>query len=192
MIIDTIHTAFWLMLPAYFANSSAVIFGGGTPIDFGRNMPDGRRILGDGKTFKGLIGATCLGTAVGLVQSIGGTSFSSILATLPIISIQFSAYVFPQMSIVAAFVLAAGTLFGDMAASFLKRRINIERGAQFPVIDQLDFVAGAWLFAYVFAHDWFIANFSLAVMAAVIIITPLLHIATNILAYKLGLKDVPW
>lgn len=187
MIIETILTAFWLMLPAYFANSSAVIFGGGTPIDFGRNMPDGRRILGDGKTFKGLIGATCLGTAVGLVQIMGGTYISSIFS-----SISLSAYVFPQMIIVAAFVLAVGTLFGDMAASFLKRRINIERGAQFPVIDQLDFVAGAWLFAYVLAHDWFISNFSLPVMVAVIIITPLLHIATNILAYKLGLKDVPW
>lgn len=180
MIIDTIITALWLMLPAYFSNSSAVVFGGGTPIDLGKKMPDGRRILGDGKTFKGLIGAAVLGTAVGLLQSIGG-------AYIPP-----SVYTFPPMYVTAAFVLAAGTLFGDMAASFLKRRINLERGAQFPVVDQLDFVAGAWIFAYVFAHDWFISNFSLPVMVAVIVITPILHIATNILAYKLGLKDVPW
>src|SRR5665648_441958 len=83
---------------------------------------------------------------------MGGTYISPIFS-----SITSSAYVFPQMIIVAAFVLAVGTLFGDMAASFLKRRINIERGAQFPVVDQLDFVAGAWIFAYVFAHDWFIS-----------------------------------
>ncbi|MFH1470329.1 MAG: CDP-archaeol synthase, partial [Candidatus Micrarchaeota archaeon] len=42
-----------LVLPAYVANASPVILGGGTPVDFGRLFYDKKRILGDGKTWKG-------------------------------------------------------------------------------------------------------------------------------------------
>ncbi|HEY4704839.1 MAG TPA: CDP-archaeol synthase, partial [Thermoplasmata archaeon] len=35
--------AFWFLLPAYAANPMAVVFGGGTPMDFGRSLRDGRR-----------------------------------------------------------------------------------------------------------------------------------------------------
>jgi len=41
----------WLIifiLPAYFANSSPVILGGGAPIDLGRKAWDKKRIFGDG------------------------------------------------------------------------------------------------------------------------------------------------
>ncbi|HDS59894.1 MAG TPA: CDP-archaeol synthase, partial [Thermoplasmatales archaeon] len=40
--------AVWLVLPAYLANASAVVLGGGTPIDFGKTWRD-KRLLGDGK-----------------------------------------------------------------------------------------------------------------------------------------------
>ena len=48
-------SAFWIMLPAYLPNPVAAIFGGGTPIDLGKNFSDGKRVLGDGKTYRGLI-----------------------------------------------------------------------------------------------------------------------------------------
>jgi len=57
-IFGLILKASWLMLPAYMANPTAVVFGGGTPVDMGKNWKDGRRIFGDGKTFRGLIGGT--------------------------------------------------------------------------------------------------------------------------------------
>ena len=44
-IIPTIILAVWLMLPAYIANPSAALFGGGKPIDGGRKFSDGRRDL---------------------------------------------------------------------------------------------------------------------------------------------------
>ena len=50
-IILILAQAFWFMLPAYVANPTAVVFGGGRPIDAGRVLRDGRRFLGDGKTW---------------------------------------------------------------------------------------------------------------------------------------------
>ena len=57
-------SGFWLMLPAFLPNSAAVVFGGGKPIDFGR-LWRGKRILGDGKTWTGLIGGISAGVALG-------------------------------------------------------------------------------------------------------------------------------
>ena len=50
--------ALWIIIPAYVSNASAVLVGGGTPIDFGKNWSDGKRILGDGKTWRGLLSGT--------------------------------------------------------------------------------------------------------------------------------------
>src|SRR2546422_10015344 len=54
MALEEALLAFWFLLPAYVANPMAVVFGGGTPMDFGRALRDGRRILGDGKTWRGV------------------------------------------------------------------------------------------------------------------------------------------
>ena len=50
-----IFQAFWFILPAYVANASAKLIGGGIPVDFGKTWKDGKRILGDGKTWRGLL-----------------------------------------------------------------------------------------------------------------------------------------
>ena len=56
------------MVPAYVPNPVAALCGGGTPIDFNRNYSDGRRILGDGKTYRGLVCGVLAGIAVGALQ----------------------------------------------------------------------------------------------------------------------------
>ena len=43
-------------MPAYLANTIAVLTGGKYPIDQGKTLADGNRILGDGKTWSGLVG----------------------------------------------------------------------------------------------------------------------------------------
>ena len=67
--MNALIVAFWLMLPAYVPNNCAALFGGGTPLDRGRLFKDGRRILGDGKTFRGTIAGTVCGVSVGLLQN---------------------------------------------------------------------------------------------------------------------------
>ena len=67
-VVTTFVAAFWIMVPAYVANAGAVPFGGGTPVDFGKCAKDGRRYLGDGKTWRGLIGGIVVGILFGLLQ----------------------------------------------------------------------------------------------------------------------------
>lgn len=172
-----VSKAIWLMLPAYLANPTAVVFGGGTPIDLGKKWSDGRRIFGDGKTFRGLAGGTACGFAAGLIQT-------------QITSLQ-SIGTFTMLSI---FLMAFGALLGDIAKSFFKRRFGYERGEKFPLVDQLDFVAGAWIMTYIYDRAWFSANFLAApwIMVTVVLLTPLLHRMTNIIGYYLRLKKEPW
>jgi CDP-diglyceride synthetase len=94
--------------------------------------------------------------------------------------------------LVTLFCLSAGAMLGDLLGSFIKRRVGLKRGAPFPLVDQLDFVAGAWLLLFLFAREWFTESFSLAIILAVIIITPLLHLLTNYIGFKIGKKQVPW
>src|SRR2546422_10291580 len=66
--------AFWFLLPAYVANPMAVVFGGGVPMDFGRVLRDGRRVLGDGKTWRGVAGGAPAGVALAAILRILGSA----------------------------------------------------------------------------------------------------------------------
>lgn len=180
MLVSLVVGAFWAMVPAYIPNNAAVLAGGGRPIDGGRTR-GGRRLLGDGKTWRG----TLVGTLAGVVVAIGLNVVRPAAQT----ALGFS---LPEFPLVGAVGLAFGAMLGDIGASFLKRRTGRERGASFPVLDQLDFVAGALLFALLVAPAWFLETFTLARIAVVVVMTPLLHVGTNGIAYVLGLKAEPW
>ncbi len=180
MLLDVIAVALWAMLPAYVPNNAAVLAGGGRPIDGGRVL-GGARLLGDGKTWRGAIVGTLVGAAVALVLNAVVVSARGFLGVeLPR---------FPPAAIVG---LPAGAILGDIAASFLKRRTGRERGAPFPGVDQLDFVVGALVVTALIAPAWFGEVFTPTVILVVLLVTPLLHIGTNGLAYWAGLKDEPW
>ncbi|QSG01992.1 CDP-2,3-bis-(O-geranylgeranyl)-sn-glycerol synthase [Natranaeroarchaeum sulfidigenes] len=178
--LEIVVVAFWLMLPAYVPNNAAVLTGGGPPIDGGRTWND-KRVLGDGKTWRGTAGGILAGVGLGLLLNFLAESVSSAFA-----------FTVPEFPLAALFALAAGAMLGDILASFLKRRTGRERGAAFPGIDQLDFVVVSLVLTALVATDWFIQWFTLPVILAVLILTPVLHVGTNIIAFKLGLKDEPW
>src|SRR2546426_7158956 len=67
MALEAIPQALWFFLPAFVANPMAVVFGGGTPIDFGRILGDRERLFGDGKTWRGPVGGTVSGGVLGLL-----------------------------------------------------------------------------------------------------------------------------
>ena len=70
-LVLTVLSALWLFLPAYVSNMMPVFVGGGRPIDGGRAWRDGRRMLGDGKTWRGLLLAPLVATAfTGILQWI--------------------------------------------------------------------------------------------------------------------------
>jgi CDP-2,3-bis-(O-geranylgeranyl)-sn-glycerol synthase len=159
LIIEALKFIF----PAYCANATPVLAGGGTAMDFGKNFVDGKRIFGNNKTFRGFFFGLAVGIAVGLVEwwIFGYPFLFSLLTPL-------------------------GALLGDLTAAFLKRRLGIAPGGLFPVVDQVDFVVGAIVFALPLAMVYW----ELAVAA--LIITPPIHLLTNFCAYKLKLKKNPW
>ena len=118
--VDTVVWTLWAMLPAYIPNNAAVLAGGGRPIDGGRTWGE-RRVLGDGKTWRG----TLIGTAAGTALALGLTQVTpSVSATL--------GTDLPTFSLRAGLGLAFGAMLGDIGASFLKRRTGRERTEQRP------------------------------------------------------------
>ncbi|MGA9188044.1 MAG: CDP-2,3-bis-(O-geranylgeranyl)-sn-glycerol synthase [Methanosarcina sp.] len=179
--------AFWLMLPAYLPNPFAAVFGGGKPIDGGRTLKDGRRIIGDGKTYRGLFSGIFFGVLAGSIQIwLNSRGFEILGIEMPAFGPDYPS----ALKVVLA--LACGSLFGDMFKSFFKRRMGMKRGASFPLVDQLDFVVGAWVFAYLTSPEWFVSNFTPSIVITILIMTPLLHLTTNIIGYFAGVKKEPW
>ena len=185
-ILVIILQSLWLMLPAYVANPAAVLFGGSVPIDFGREIK-GKRILGDGKTWRGLIGGTAFGMFIGLMQISISLSFNN--------ENFFGFGAFPDFFLLL-FLLPFGSLLGDTLGSLIKRRIGKKRGEKCIGLDQYDFIIGTFLLLLIFRQEWFLTHYIygqyIVGLIAVIIVTPLLHKGVNVIGYKTGKKDVPW
>jgi CDP-2,3-bis-(O-geranylgeranyl)-sn-glycerol synthase len=177
-ILFSLVSAIWIMLPAYLPNSAAALLGGGRPIDGGRSFRDGKRILGDGKTWRGLFLGILAGIAIGLVE----------------IALRDSAglLVLPELTPPVVVLLAVGSLLGDLVKSFFKRRLGKDRGSKWLIADQYDFVIGAAALLLLFEYEWVLATVTPLIMVWIIIITPVLHRVVNIIGYLAGVKDVPW
>jgi CDP-2,3-bis-(O-geranylgeranyl)-sn-glycerol synthase len=165
-IAQLIIEALKFMFPAYCANAIPVITGGGHPIDFGKKFFDGKPIFGKNKTIRGFLSGLAVGTAVGLAESA----------------------FFREYPILFGFLISLGALLGDLAGAFIKRRLGLSPGDLMPLIDQVDFIIGAILFSLFLS----LQIMSPALIIAVLIITPPIHILTNFAAYKLRLKNRPW
>jgi CDP-2,3-bis-(O-geranylgeranyl)-sn-glycerol synthase len=170
------------MLPAYVPNPAAVVFGGGPPIDGGRTWKDGRRVFGEGKTIRGFALGVLAGIAVGGVELW--------VQTLPGWSPAWD--FLPLQTPATVCALALGALLGDLAKSFVKRRLGKGQGAPWAIADQFDLVAGAFLLTYVVAPGWMLENITLPVLFWILVLTPILHRVTNIAGHRLGVKRVPW
>ena len=169
--------ALWIMLPAYLPNSAAAVFGGGTPIDLGRTFSDGRRVFGDGKTYRGFFGGVLSGVLVGLIQILAASAFGLDML--------------PRHTILSVILLATGALLGDLVKSFFKRRLGKERGEPWIIADQYDLVIGSLLLVLLVYPEWLVENITLPILVWIIILTPLLHRVVNIIGYYIGVKEVP-
>ena len=98
----------------------------------------------------------------------------------------------PQQTLLSVTLLSAGALLGDLVKSFFQRRLGKDRGANWPVADQYDLVAGAFVLLLLFDPGWLFANVTLPVLIVILILTPVLHRAMNILGYLIKVKEVPW
>ncbi len=169
--------AFLFAAPIMISNAAPALLGGGFPVDFYKNFFDGKRILGDHKTIQGLL----TGILSGLFASIVVFYLAHDLMVLRYgtLGLQYPMWI--------GILMGWGSNFGDMFGSFIKRRINIQSGGSFPVFDQSGYILFGLLWSWpIFkVMPW-------QFIVTILIIAPLLHLGSNVLAYKLGAKDVPW
>ena len=176
----------WVFLPAMLPNSAAVIFGGGTKMDLGKSWK-GKRIFGDGKTWRGFFGGAFSGILLGILM-LGASHFFD--------SSNHWGYGSLEQGICIVIILSFGAVIGDLIGAFIKRRIGLERGEKAPILDQYDFVAASLLFTALFYPNWvygtYIEGWNILALVFLLIIMFSLHRIMNIIGYKVGLKDEPW
>ena len=185
-VIAMMITGLWLFLPAMLPNSAAVVFGGETKMDFGKTWR-GKRIFGDGKSWRGFFGGAFSGIFLGLIL-IGVSALFG--------SENYWGFGPFWRNVGILCTLSFGAVLGDLCGAFIKRRIGLERGAKAPVLDQYDFVIGAMLVTALFFPDWiyatYIEGWHIAALIFLIVIMFAIHRSMNIIGYKAGLKKEPW
>jgi len=170
---------FYIMIPAYFANMAPVMVKRINflkyPIDFNMKL-SGKPVFGRNKTFRGF--------------------FFGILFSVSISYIQyrlFTAGFFREVSfynyenwLLFGLLMGLGALTGDIAKSFLKRRIGIKPGDKFVPLDQTDFVIGSLIFIIPVYKATF------AIFVACLLLSLLLHIIVNHIAFFLKIRSEKW
>lgn len=164
------------VLPAWVANSSPVLLGGSWPIDKGKKLGDGRPLFGKSKTWLGLAAGISAGTLSGVLEAhlLAGTEFAF----------------YPQAWEYAAsgFLLSVGSMLGDLAGSFVKRRMGFPEGTSSFVLDQLAFIAVALAFVSVLSPP----QLTPMNVFLLFLLTFFAHRMANWWAHNAGLKKVPW
>jgi CDP-2,3-bis-(O-geranylgeranyl)-sn-glycerol synthase len=177
------------MLPAYFANPAAQLTGGGLALDFGAHGRDGERLLGEGKTWRGLFGGVLGGMLIGGLQIAVAAAVDNPLV-VPTFNPTGGKAGAGSLGVILA--LALGALLGDAVKSYAKRRLKRPRGAKLPLADQYDFVLGAWVLTVAFYPAWFQSNFTLGAILVIALLTFFMHRAVSVLGHRMGLKAEPW
>ena len=145
------------------------------PLDFNKAI-NKKPILGKNKTFRGLIFGVLFGIVIAYFQFLLYTNqfFKNI---------SFIEY---QNWLLFGFLMGLGALVGDLIKSFFKRRLDIEPGARFIPFDQIDFVVGALIFTMP------IFDLTLKIFTMSLLLSFLLHILVNHIAFYLKVRNEKW
>ena len=204
----------WLYLPGFLANTFAMMWGkwlpktgyGPWPIDGGRRMKDGNRILGDGKTWNGLIGGSLTsGLLCFVIVSLMGdvptsTDIESSVFAHPLTGYEGTWFDIGSVGM-SAFILGSflgfSCLIGDSTGSFIKRRRGLKRegdvSSKAPLLDTLPFAIMVFLWGQLFLQNSLLSDTDLILpMVVIVVITPILHRSFNLIGYYIGWKDVPY
>ena len=169
----------YLMLPAYFANMSPVIFKKinflDYPVDFNKKI-NGQPIFGKNKTFRGFF---------------FGVIFAILIAYLQFLL--YNADFFNKLSfadynswLLFGFLMGFGALAGDLVKSFFKRRVNIKPGSKFIPFDQIDFPVGSLLFTSL------LFGLTLNIYIVALLVSVALDVTVNHVSFYLKIRNKPW
>lgn len=156
------------------------------PMDQGLRLPDGRRLFGDNKTWKGFFGMIVLG-------ALSGLGWGLFLKGRPLESFDLFYLIYPNSwgwSAVSGALLGLAYAVAELPNSFVKRRLDITPGKSprglwrplFVLLDQADSVIGCLLLLrlfYPYGWSFFLTG---------VFIGSLTHILLNMLLYFLKLR----
>ena len=166
-----IAQSLYFFLPAYCANMAPVLFKW-LPL----GLPIHERLLGQNKTWRGLIVSIIIG---GLVFGMQKAAYKPGFQSLAIIN-------YGNFSIAFGLLMGAGAILGDLIKSFYKRKAGIPAGARWLPWDQLDFVFGGLLLPF------FIYVPPAEVTLVIVVLSPFLHIIVNHIGYWLKIRKEKW
>jgi len=174
-MFELVVSSLYFILPVYFANMCPVLF---AKAGFPLGVPVSERWFGKNKTWRGLyagfFGALLIIALQRYLQNIGLFDSYRIIDYMEVNLFLYS------------FLFGVGSVMGDLIESFFKRRLKIAPGRPFFPFDQIDFVLGAYIFLLpVYILDG-------RVLVVLLLITPLLHFLTNVIAYFVGLQKEWW
>jgi CDP-2,3-bis-(O-geranylgeranyl)-sn-glycerol synthase len=133
-------------------------------------VPVHKRWLGDNKTWRGFVVGILAGMAIAIIQYVFGAPY------------------LPTLMTAALFGMAGGcgALLGDAAKSFVKRRLGIGPGKPFVPFDYIDYMIGFLISTYAwYPWSW---HEALLLITMALILNPL----SNLVGYKLGIKNTYW
>lgn len=157
----------YFMAPAYAANMAPPF------VRFwkGWNRPISRRWLGAHKTI--------VGAGLGVLTAVVATFVQSRIPW----DGALTAY---EDWVGLGLRFGVGAMAGDVAKSFVKRRVGVTPGNPWMPWDQIDFVLGA------LALTWGAAALSWVDLAIILLLSVVGHVLVNHLGYWLGIRDVRW
>lgn len=156
------------------------------PIDFNKNFIDGKRIFGDNKTYKGLLGYVILNILCSVIHGIICNTFN--LNNLNYFYMNHSNTL--SFNILIGLLLGLGYSLFELPNSFLKRRLGISEGKStsglskifFIFLDQVDSVFGCALVV------WLFYDLGIKLYLGYIILGAVTHLVFNMLLYFLHLR----
>ncbi|MFC1749355.1 CDP-archaeol synthase [Pseudomonadota bacterium] len=184
MFCSVVLRALFYFLPAYAANAAPVLLAKlkileslKVPVDFGKQL-NGEDLFGRTKTWRGILGGIVFAEIVILIEYWLITTYTFF----------GEFYLFtPSLKevIILGLLFGIGEGFGDVFKSFFKRRLHIKSSKPFFPFDQMSFLGALFLSFIVYVPDF-------GVILSIVIISPLIPVISNLVAYKLGLKKVWW
>jgi CDP-2,3-bis-(O-geranylgeranyl)-sn-glycerol synthase len=206
-----ILTVLWLYLPGFLVNTWAMMWGkwlpktgfGPWPIDGGRIHKDGNRLLGDGKTWNGLIGGSATSGLQAMLMAylVSGNGPDS----QPFVDIMWGVgkedWFWMGGTMMTAFfigsMLGLSSLVGDSIGSYIKRRRGLKRegdiSSKAPILDTLPFAIATFSFGILFLGGSAIGDpDGILGMLILLLATPFIHRLFNQFGFWLGWKDVPY
>lgn len=181
---DQLLFGLWFFLPAGVANVTPILAAKipvlkkiSYPIDSFQKI-QGIRLLGNHKTWRGLVVGVVVGTFTAVIQFFLVHQYSNFFSFVP------QEYFFANAYLLG-FLLSFGALFGDMIKSYFKRQSAIPEGKSWLGFDQSDYVIGGLFFSSI------LLIFSLQFYLILALEWIGLHIIFSYLGYLFSLKKDP-